>query len=277
MPIITLPDGSQRSFDRPVTVAEVAADIGKGLARAALAGEVDGKLVDTAHRRRPRREASHHHGEGPRRARDPAPFDRAPARAGRAVDLSRRRRSRSARSSRTASSTTSPSSGPSRPRTSRSSRQKMRELVKADQPVRRARAAARCGGRALQVDWRALQGGDHRGDSGGRGDLALRPGRMGRPVPRPARAVDRQAGRVQADEGRRRLLARRFAQRDAPAHLRHGLARREAAQGLPARASRRPRSATTAASAASSTSSISRKRRRAPFSGIRTAGPSSSS
>src|SRR6188472_3965055 len=49
MPIITLPDGSQRSFDRPVTVAEVAADIGKGLARAALAGAVDGKLVDTAH------------------------------------------------------------------------------------------------------------------------------------------------------------------------------------------------------------------------------------
>ena len=49
MPIITLPDGSQRSFDRPVTVAEVAADIGKGLARAALAGAVGGKLVDTAH------------------------------------------------------------------------------------------------------------------------------------------------------------------------------------------------------------------------------------
>ncbi|MGH8222438.1 MAG: TGS domain-containing protein, partial [Woeseiaceae bacterium] len=49
MPIITLPDGSQRSFDRPVTVAGVAADIGKGLARAALAGVVDGRLVDTAH------------------------------------------------------------------------------------------------------------------------------------------------------------------------------------------------------------------------------------
>ena len=49
MPIITLPDGSQRSFDRPVTVAVVAAAIGKGLARAALAGEVDGRLVDTSH------------------------------------------------------------------------------------------------------------------------------------------------------------------------------------------------------------------------------------
>jgi threonyl-tRNA synthetase len=49
MPTITLPDGSQRPFDRPVTVAEVAAAIGKGLARAALAGAVDGRLVDMAH------------------------------------------------------------------------------------------------------------------------------------------------------------------------------------------------------------------------------------
>ena len=50
MPIITLPDGSQRSFDQPVTVAEVAISIGAGLARAALAGRVDGKLVDTSFR-----------------------------------------------------------------------------------------------------------------------------------------------------------------------------------------------------------------------------------
>ena len=47
MPIITLPDGSERPFDNPVTVAEVAASIGAGLARAALAGKVDGVLVDT--------------------------------------------------------------------------------------------------------------------------------------------------------------------------------------------------------------------------------------
>ncbi len=47
---ITLPDGSQRRFDEPPTVADVAASIGSGLARAALAGQVDGKLVDTAYR-----------------------------------------------------------------------------------------------------------------------------------------------------------------------------------------------------------------------------------
>ncbi len=47
---ITLPDGAQRSFPGPVTVAEVAASIGAGLAKAALGGKVDGKLVDTSHR-----------------------------------------------------------------------------------------------------------------------------------------------------------------------------------------------------------------------------------
>lgn len=49
MPIITLPDGSQRSFDHPVSVAEVAQSIGAGLAKAALAGKVDGQLVDTSY------------------------------------------------------------------------------------------------------------------------------------------------------------------------------------------------------------------------------------
>jgi len=46
---VTLPDGSVRQFDNPVTVAQVAASIGAGLAKAALAGRVDGKLVDTSH------------------------------------------------------------------------------------------------------------------------------------------------------------------------------------------------------------------------------------
>jgi len=47
---IQLPDGSKREFAAPVTVAEVAASIGAGLAKAALAGRVDGRLVDTSHR-----------------------------------------------------------------------------------------------------------------------------------------------------------------------------------------------------------------------------------
>ena len=48
MPAITLPDGSQKHFEQPVSVAEVAASIGPGLAKAALAGKVNGRLVDTS-------------------------------------------------------------------------------------------------------------------------------------------------------------------------------------------------------------------------------------
>ncbi|MHB8258104.1 MAG: threonine--tRNA ligase [Acidiferrobacterales bacterium] len=48
MPVVTLPDGSRREYPRSVTVADVAASIGPGLAKAALAGRVDGRLVDTS-------------------------------------------------------------------------------------------------------------------------------------------------------------------------------------------------------------------------------------
>ena len=50
MPVITLPDGSQREFAQPVTIAEIAQSIGAGLARAALAGKVNGNVVDTSYR-----------------------------------------------------------------------------------------------------------------------------------------------------------------------------------------------------------------------------------
>ncbi len=49
MPVITLPDGSQREFDRPVSVMAVAQDIGPGLAKATLAGKVNGELVDASY------------------------------------------------------------------------------------------------------------------------------------------------------------------------------------------------------------------------------------
>ncbi len=48
MPVVSLPDGSSRSFDAPVSIVDVASDIGPGLAKAALAGRVNGDLVDTS-------------------------------------------------------------------------------------------------------------------------------------------------------------------------------------------------------------------------------------
>ena len=49
MPIVTLPDGSRREYPQPVTIGDIAASIGAGLARAALAAKVDGTLVDTSY------------------------------------------------------------------------------------------------------------------------------------------------------------------------------------------------------------------------------------
>ncbi len=49
MPVITLPDGTRREYEQPVTIEQIAMDIGPGLARAALAGKVDGKPVDLSH------------------------------------------------------------------------------------------------------------------------------------------------------------------------------------------------------------------------------------
>jgi len=49
MPVVTLPDGSSREFDSAVSIHDVAADIGPGLAKAALAGKIDGNLVDTTY------------------------------------------------------------------------------------------------------------------------------------------------------------------------------------------------------------------------------------
>ena len=49
MPVITLPDGSQRTFANPVSIEEIAADIGPGLAKAALGGKIGSNLFDTSH------------------------------------------------------------------------------------------------------------------------------------------------------------------------------------------------------------------------------------
>ena len=233
MPAIRLPDGSVRQFDQPASVAQIAASIGPGLAKAALAGKVDGKLVDTSYvvdrdavagdRHRPRsrgprgappldRAPARLRGQGavPRRAGDDRPGDR-----GRLLLRLRLQAPVHARG----------------PRGDRDAHGRTREEGRA----RRAHGdAARRRGEVLRGHGRALQGRDHRVDPVERADLALPRGRLHRPLPRPARAVDRQAARLQADQARRRLLARRLAQRDAAADLRHRLGEEGGPRGLPA-------------------------------------------
>ena len=103
----------------------------------------------------------------------------------------------------------------------------MKEIAAADHKVSR-RVMERDAAVALfPRDGREVQGRDHRQHSVERADRPLWPGRVVRPVPRTARAFHRQAQELQAHESRWRLLARRLAQRDAPAHLRHGVAQRK--------------------------------------------------
>ena len=220
MPAIKLPDGSVRQFDAPVSVAAVAASIGPGLAKAALAGKVDGKVVDTSY------VIDHDAALAIVTDKDPEGLDvirhstahllayavkelfpDAQVTIGPVIedgfyyDFSYKR--------------------PFTPEDLAAIEARMAELAKKDEPVVRSEMPRDDAVKYLRGDGRALQGGDHRVDSVERADLAVRRRQLHRPVPRPARAVDRQAQGVQADEAGRRVLARRFAQRDAAADLRH--------------------------------------------------------
>ena len=232
MPVITLPDGSQRSFEQPVTVAGLAASIGAGLAKAALAGPCRRQARRHLARHRSRRHRLHRHRQGRGRARDHPSLHGAPARAGRAGCLPgsaghHRSRDRGRLLLRLRLQPALHTGGPGEVRS---------QDARAGQgrPQGRAQAhAARRGRRDIQEARRALQGRDHREHPGERRHQPVRAGRLVRPVPRSARAQHGQARRVQADEGRGRLLARRLEERNAPAHLRHRVGGREVAEGVP--------------------------------------------
>ena len=220
MPDVRLPDGAVKRFPAPVSVAEVAKSIGPGLAKAALAGKVDGKLVDTSYVIDRDAASRHRHRQGPRGARGAAALDRAPARLRREGAFPRRAGDyRPGDRGRLLLRLLLQAAVHARgPRGDRSQDGGAREARRAG----RAEAhAARRGGQVLRIDRRALQGRDHRVDSLRRADLTLHRRQIHRSLPRPARALDRQAQGVQAHQARRRVLARRLAQRDAAADLRH--------------------------------------------------------
>ena len=117
---------------------------------------------------------------------------------------------------------------------------KMREHVKADEPFVREDVTAARGARALRARGAGLQGRADRGprrQQRRRQRLALHQRPVHRPLPRPARAVDRPHQGVQAAVRRGRVLARRLRQHDAHPHLRHGLP----LEGRPRRPPRAPR------------------------------------
>ena len=250
---ITLPDGSTREHEPGVTAGEIAASIGRGLAKAALAAQVafDDGAGDWYDLNRPidhdarvaiitpdsddgrevlRHSTAHVHGAGGQRP------------------LPRARSTPSARRSPTASTTTS--SCPTAQHFSDDDLERiearMREIVKADEPFVREELDREHAHRHVRRP--ALQGRDHRAGRPRR----LRRGRrrqrhlgvpqpapdaatpgVRRPLPRPARAVDQAPRRVQAHQGRGRVLARRREAPDAPAHLRHRVGVEGRARGAP--------------------------------------------
>ena len=110
----------------------------------------------------------------------------------------------------------------------------MREIVARDEPFVRTVVPREEAKSFFETEGRSLQGRTDRLHSAGRGPQALQPGRLDRPLPRAAHDLDRQGRRrLQADEGRRRLLARRFVEAHAVAHLRHRLRQEGGARRLP--------------------------------------------
>ena len=243
MPAITLPDGSVRRFDAPVTGTTVAEAIGPGLARAALAMKLDGKLVDLAAeidrdaqvvfvtRRDPdaleliRHDAAHVLAEAVQELYPGTQVTIGPAiENGFYYDFARNE--------------------PFTPEDFPAIEAKMREIVARGAPVRAIRDGPRGRDPLLPGQGREVQGRADPGPAARRDDQPLYPGRLGRSLPRPAHAQHRRCRPgLQADEDGRCLLARRPPQRHAVPHLRHRLARPEGARRLPApaRGSRTPR------------------------------------
>ena len=228
---ITLPDGKVRRFPGPVTGAEIAASIGPGLAKAALAVKVDGdaqgprrRAIDRdakiAHRdpRSPealeilRHDAAHVMAEAVKELYPGTQVTFGPATEnGFYYDFARDQ--------------------PFTPEDLAKIEQRMHEIVDRDEPITREVWERDQASAFFADDRREIQGRVDRRDAEGRGDHPLPAGRLRRPLPRAASALDRQARQgLQADEGGRRLLARRREQRAAPARLRHGLGGREGAE-----------------------------------------------
>ena len=262
---IQLPDGSAREFPARSRSPKSPRPSAPGLAKAALAGRIgegDGKVVDTASRIDHDSAARDRHRQGPGRpGRDP-PLDGAPAGLCGEGAVPRcagddRPGDRERLLLRLLVQAPVHARGPGGDREA-----KMAELAKKDEPVDAPRAAARRGRRVFQGASARHYKAEIIGSIPAGEDVSLyREGAFEDLCRGPHVPSHRQAQALQADEGGRRLLARRPPQRDAPAHLRHGLGDQGRAAAVPARCSRRPRSATTASSAASSTCSTSTRSR----------------
>ena len=222
MTVIRLPDGSERRYEKPVTVGEVASSIGAGLARAALAGKVNGKLVDMSSRVEADSElkiVTEKDAEGLEIIRHSTAhllahavkelFPDAQVTIGPVIedgfyyDFSYKR--------------------PFTPEDLAAMEKRMAEISARDLKVER-----RVWGRSDAINFFKNQGEHYKAQiiesiPGRRGCFTLFSGQFYGLMPGSARTHDFPAQGVQIDEAGRGVLARRFAQRNATADLWHGL------------------------------------------------------
>ena len=238
---IELPDGRTYERARREHVLDVARRIGAGLAKAALAGRIDGKLVDLraplAGGRRPARDR---HRARPAGRRGDPPLGRArDGRRGEAPLPGRRSTSAAATTARS-SSTTSTSRCAVHARGSGEDRGRDGEDHRRGRAVRARGRVARRGAHALFAALGETFKVSRLDDIPEGEDITLyRHGALRRPLPRAARAAHGADRRGEADRARGRVLARRRAQPDAAAHLRHGLRQARRSSTSTSRCSRR--------------------------------------
>ena len=233
MVAITLPDGSVRDFDGPVTGLEIAQSIGPRLAKDALAIKANGALLDLAREIAEdatveivtrghddamellRHDCAHVLAEAVQELYPGTQVTFGPAiENGFYYDFARE--------------------VPFTPEDLERIEVRMREIVERDEEITREVWDRGASDRVLRRGGGGLQGRAHRDPARGRGHHGLPPGRLARPLRRPAPAVHWQARPgLQAHQGLRRLLAGRRQERPAAARLRHLLGKREAADPLP--------------------------------------------
>ena len=269
---VTFPDGNSRPFEPGVSGADVAKSISPSLLKRTVAMNARRRAVGPVRRARSRRQDRVSDARGSPRPRTHPPRCRACDGRGRAVAVARH-------------------AGDDRPgdRERLLLRLRARRAVHAGglrgdrqgdapdhregPPLHEGVLDAGAGQGLVQGEGRGVQDRTRRHDQGRRRPEDLQAGRVAGPLSRPAHDVDGQdrAG-LQADEGRRRLLAGRFQPADAPAHLCHSLRQPGRPRRLPATSWRRRNAATTVGSAARWTCSTSRRRDRERSSGIPRAG-----
>ena len=233
MVAVTFPDGARRDYPPNTTGLDIAKGISPSLAKRTVAMALDGKLADLVRSDRARRQDRVPHPRRPARARADPPRRRPCARRSGADAVARhpghhRAGDRERLLLRFLPQRAVHAGG------FRRDREKDARDHRARQAVHQGSVVARGRQERVSRQGRELQGRAGRRHPGRPGDQDLQAGRLVRSVPRPAHDLDRQdRQRVQADEGRRRLLARRFKPRDALAHLRHRLCQAGRARRLP--------------------------------------------